>query len=331
MKFNAQWGATAAVALALIIAPAVFYPVLVMKAVCFALFALSFNLLLGHVGLLSFGHAAFFGTGAYLVGYVLRDLGLPTELGLLAALVGSGLLGLFFGWLAIRKEGIYFSMITLGLGQMIYFLCLKAPITGGEDGMQGIPRGLGVALIDLSRDIYLYYYILAIFFGCVFVMRRIIQSPFGELLLAIGQNERRAMSLGYDVRQFKLITFTVSAAFAGLAGALKVLVLGVATLVDVEWQMSGHVILMVLLGGVGTFWGPVVGAIVIIGLENKLGDIGMYLASVTGIEGFQKIGESVPTAMGVIFILCVLVCRRGIVGEIVKLLPIKRDTDLSTP
>jgi branched-chain amino acid transport system permease protein len=310
-----SWPTLLALLLALL-APAVLYPVFLMKALCFALFACAFNLLIGYAGLLSFGHAAFFGGAAYVAGYAMRTLGWPPELGLLAGLLCGALLGFLVGTLAIRRQGIYFSMITLALAQMVYFVALQAPFTGGEDGLQSVPRGKFLGLIDLSHDLTLYYVLLALLIGGFALIVRIIHSPFGQVLTAIKENEARAISLGYDVNRHKLLAFVLSAALAGLAGACKTLVLGFATLSDVHWAMSGLVILMTLVGGLGTLAGPIVGAFIIIALENKLGDVGNGLAGLTGVEWFRSLGESVTMVTGLIFILCVLAFRRGIVGEL---------------
>ena len=304
------------VLLALLAAPFYIYPVLLMKVMCFALFACAFNLLIGYTGLLSFGHAAFFGGAAYATGYVLTTLGWPMELGLLAGVAAGALIGLIVGSLAIRRQGIYFTMITLALAQMLYFVSLQAPFTGGEDGLQGVPRGTLLGMLDLWDDLNLYYVVLAIAVGGFALIVRTIHSPFGQVLRAIKENEPRAISLGYDVDKYKLLAFVLSAALAGLAGSTKALVLGFATLSDVHWSMSGLVVLMVLVGGMGTIIGPIVGAIVIIALENKLGEFGDWMAALTSIEWFRSIGESVTIATGFIFIVCVLAFRRGIVGEI---------------
>lgn len=298
-----------------ILAPHQFYPLFLVKALCFALFAAAFNLLLGYAGLLSFGHAAFFGGGAYFAGYALKTWGVPTELGLLVGAAGSAMLGWLFGSLAIRKEGIYFAMITLGLAQLFFFFCTHARFTGGEDGLQQIPRGRGLGFLDLSSDLTLYYYVLMVVILAIAAIYWVVRSPYGEALFAISENENRARSLGYEADKFKLRAFIISAALSGLAGSLKAVGLGVATLTDVEWHMSGQVVLMALLGGIGTFGGPIVGAILVISLENKIGDIGDYLASITGWQPFRALGDSVPTVIGTIFILCVLLFRRGIVGE----------------
>jgi branched-chain amino acid transport system permease protein len=300
-------------------APFYMYPIFLMKLLCFALFACAFNLLIGFTGLLSFGHAAFFGGACYATGYALRNLGLPTELGLVVGTAGAALMGLLMGSLAIRRQGIYFTMITLALAQMVYFACLQAPFTGGEDGLQGVPRGKLLGMLDLANDLTLYYVVLAVAVGGFALIMRAVHSPFGQVLKAIKENEPRAISLGYDVDRYKLLAFVLSAALAGLAGATKTLVLGFVTLSDAHWSMSGLVILMVLVGGLGTLIGPIIGAVVIIALENKLGNLGNWLAESTGIEWFTAIGESVTIVTGLIFIVCVLAFRRGIVGEIVAL------------
>ncbi|MBC7685831.1 MAG: branched-chain amino acid ABC transporter permease [Bdellovibrionales bacterium] len=306
-----------AVALA---APYFGYPVLLMKLLCFGLFACAFNLLIGFTGLLSFGHAAFFGCAGYVAGYMLRDQGLPVELAILAGVGASALIGLVMGALAIRRQGIYFSMITLALAQMVYFGALRAPFTGGEDGLQGVPRGKLLGMIDLSHDLTLYYVVLAIAVAGFAFIVRIVHSPFGQVLKAIKENEPRAISLGFDVDRYKLLAFVLSAALAGLAGATKTVVQGFETLTDVHWAMSGLVILMTLVGGMGTMAGPIIGAFLIIALEDKLGDLGTFLSRTTGIEWFSTLGESVGMVTGLIFIACVLLFRRGIVGEIGALL-----------
>lgn len=302
--------------LALLAAPLVLYPVLVMKVLCYSLFACAFNLLIGFSGLVSFGHATFFGGAAYFCGYALASLGLPTELGILLGTCTSALVGFVMGSLAIRRQGVYFSMITLALAQMLYFFYLQAPFTGGEDGLQAIPRGKLLGFIDLGKDIAMYYFVLAITLGGFALILRTVHSPYGQVLRAIKDNEPRALSLGYDVARFKLLAFVLSASLAGLAGATKSVVLGAATLTDVHWAMSGLVILMTLIGGMGTFVGPVVGAAVIVALENKLGDIGDYLAALTGIEWFRAVGVSVTLVTGMIFMVCVLSFRRGVLGEL---------------
>ena len=302
-----------AVALA---APFVGYPVFLMKLLCFGLFACAFNLLIGFTGLLSFGHAAFFGSAGYVAGYMLRDKGMPVELAILFGVGASALIGLVMGALAIRRQGIYFSMITLALAQMVYFAALRAPFTGGEDGLQGVPRGKLLGTVDLANDTVLYYVVLAICIAGFALIVRTVHSPFGQVLKAIKENEPRAISLGFEVDRYKLMAFVLSAALAGLAGATKTVVLGFETLTDVHWAMSGLVILMTLVGGMGTLVGPILGAFIIIALENKLGDLGTFLASTTGVEWFSTLGESVGMVTSLIFIACVLLFRRGIVGEI---------------
>ena len=277
------------------------YLVFAMKVLCFALFACAFNLLLGFTGLLSFGHAAFFGTAAYITAYFCKELGYSPELGILLGVVGSGVLGFLIGSLAIRRQGIYFAMVTLALSQMVYFLAVQVPYTGGEDGIQGVPRGTLFGLIDLKDDVAMYYFVLAIFlFGFALIMRTV-HSPFGQVLKAIRENEPRAISLGYDVDRFKLMSFVISATLAGLAGSMKSLVFQLATLTDVHWHMSGEVVLMTLLGGMGTILGPVVGVGIVVGLQNYLANIGSWSTIATGF----------------IFVICVLAFRRGVVGEIV--------------
>ena len=302
-----------------LVAPFVLYPVFLMKVLCFALFACAFNLLIGFTGLLSFGHAAFFGGAGYVAGHALKVWGWPFELGLLAGVVVAALIGLLMGSLAIRRQGIYFTMITLALAQMLYFVCLQAPFTGGEDGLQGVPRGSLLGTINLGNDLTLYYVVLAIAIAGFALIVRTIHSPFGQVLKAVKENEPRAISLGYDVDRYKLLAFVLSGALAGLAGATKTVVLGFETLTDVHWSMSGLVVLMTLVGGLGTLAGPIVGAIVIVALENKLGDLGNFLAAITGIDWFRSIGESVTIVTGFIFIVCVLAFRRGIVGELMAL------------
>ena len=283
-----------------LIAPFVAYPVFLMTALCFALFAGAFNLLLGYAGLMSFGHAMFFGMAAYFFGHVVKAWGLPPEVGLLAGVLGGAALGLVTGALAIRRQGIYFAMITLAFAQMIYFLCVQMPFTGGEDGLQGIPRKpLFFGLLPTENDYTLYYVVLVIFlfgFGAIY---RFIHSPFGQVLKAIRDNEQRALSLGYEADRYKLLAFVLSAALAGLAGATKAMVLQFATLTDVSAAMSGEVVLMALVGGLGTIIGPVVGAFIIITMQN-------YLAAT---------GEFVLVIQGLIFVVIVMAFRKGVVGE----------------
>jgi len=277
------------------------YPVFMMKALCYAIFACAFNLLLGYTGLLSFGHAAFMGSAAYATGWLVRSSGWPPEAGLLAGTVLAALLGLGIGLIAIRRQGIYFAMITLAMAQMVYFVCLQAPFTGGEDGLQGVPRGRLFGLIPLANDTVLYFVVLAIFVAVFLFIIRIVHSPYGQVLKAIRENEARAVSLGYDVDRYKLLAFVLSTGLAGLAGALKTLVLGFATLSDAHWSLSGEVVLMTLLGGMGTFAGPVLGAFTIIGLQDFLAD---------------RVGSWVTVIIGVIFVVCVVAFRRGFVGEL---------------
>jgi branched-chain amino acid transport system permease protein len=283
------------------------YPVFVMKVLCFALFACAFNLLIGYVGLLSFGHALFFGWASYSTAHAAKVWGLTPELAILFGALVAAALGLVTGLLAIRRQGIYFAMITLALAQMMFFFALQAPFTHGEDGIQAVPRGRLFGLVDLSGDMTMYVLVLAIFVGCFLLISRIIHSPFGEVLKAIRENETRAISLGYRTERYKLVAFVLSATLAGVAGGTKALVFGLASLTDVHWSMSGEVVLMVLVGGLGTVFGPVVGAFVIIAMQN-------YLA------GF---GQWVTVIQGVIFVICVLAFRRGIIGELANLLRIR--------
>lgn len=317
MNKRYQFGAYTVLLLALLLAPqAGAYPIFVMTLMCFALFASSFNLLLGFTGLLSFGHAAFFGGAAYVTGHVVKVWGLTPEVGLVAGTLIGAALGWVFGVLSVRRQGIYFAMITLALAQMVYFFALQAKFTGGEDGLQGVPRGRLLGVLDLGSDLVMYYFTLAIVAAAFFLIWRIVQSPFGQVLKGIKENEPRAVSLGYDVDRFKLLAFVLSAALAGLAGSLKTLILGFATLTDVHWSSSGSVILMTLVGGLGMLSGPLVGATVIVALENKLGELGDALATILRVDWFRALGESVSTVTGLIFIVCVLVFRRGIMGEL---------------
>lgn len=297
-------------------APLVVYPVFMMKLLCFALFACAFNLLIGYTGLLSFGHAAFLGGAGYVAGYVMRDMAWSPELGILAGTAFGAAMAWLMGSLAIRRQGIYFTMITLALSQMLYFLWLQAPFTGGEDGLQGIPRGRLLGLIDLGNDLHLYYTVLGVFLFGFWLIHRTIHSPFGHVLRAIKDNEPRTISLGYDVNRYKLLVFVLSGALAGMAGATKVLVLGFETLTDAHWSTSGLVVLMTLVGGLGTVIGPILGAFFIVLLENKMGELGVVISHATGIEWFASLGESVTIVTGLIFVICVLMFRRGIVGEL---------------
>jgi branched-chain amino acid transport system permease protein len=287
----------------LILAPMAIYPVFLMKVLCFALFALAFNLLIGYVGLLSFGHAMFFGFSAYISAYTVKAWGWPTEIGILAGTAVAAVLGLVAGSLAIRRQGIYFAMVTLALAQMVFFFCLQAPFTGGEDGIQAVPRRPLLGFIDITSDLNFYYVVLAIFAAGFLIIYRAIHSPFGQVLKAIRENEARAISLGYHVDQYKLLAFVLSATLTGLAGSTKAIVFQLASLTDVAWQMSGEAVLMTLVGGMGTVFGPIVGAAIIITMQN-------YLA------GF---GEWVLVIQGVIFVITVLLFRRGVVGEIAAL------------
>jgi branched-chain amino acid transport system permease protein len=277
------------------------YPVFLMKLLCFAMFACAFNLLLGYTKMLSFGHAAYFGASAYVTGWLTTVHGWGTVEAILGGVAVSMLLGLVIGAIAVRRQGIYFAMITLALAQVVYFICLQAQFTGGENGLQGIPRGSLLGLIGLGNDRIMYYFVLAVFVGAFIFIRRIVHSPFGQVLKAIRANEPRAISLGYKVDRYKLTAFALSASLAGLAGSLKALVLGFATLSDVSQTTSGEVILMTLLGGSGTFLGPVVGANVVVTLQEYLSDV---------------VGAWVSVIIGAIFVVCVMIFRRGFVGEI---------------
>ncbi|RCK27084.1 ABC transporter permease [Thalassospira profundimaris] len=288
-----------ALLIALIFAPFVLYPVFLMKVLCFALFASAFNLLLGFTGLLSFGHAAFFGGAAYFTAHAVKEWGFSPEAGILLGVAGAAVMGLVIGFFAIRRQGIYFAMITLALSQMFFFFCLQAEFTKGEDGLQGVPRGHLLGFIDLNEPLNMYFFVLGVFVLGVFAVWRIVHSPFGMILRSIRENENRAISLGYSVNLYKLGAFVMSAALAGLAGGLKALVFQFATLTDVAWQMSGEVILMTLLGGIGTIFGPIFGAAFVVTVQNYLSTTGFPVTVLTGL----------------IFIVCVLLFRRGIVGE----------------
>ena len=294
-------------ACALIVAPMFAYPVFLMKALCFALFACAFNLLIGYVGLLSFGHALFFGWASYVCAHAAKVWGFSPELAIASGTVAAAGLGTIVGALAIRRQGIYFAMITLALAQMMYFFAIQAPFTHGEDGIQAVPRGTLFGFIDLADQTNMYITVLVIFLGCFLLIYRIINSPFGEVLKAIRENETRAISLGYRTERFKLLAFVLSATFAGVAGSTKALVFQLASLTDVDWPMSGEVILMTLVGGLGTLFGPVVGAFFIVTLENYL----------------TTMGQWVFVVQGMIFVVCVLLFRRGIVGELAQRLRIK--------
>jgi branched-chain amino acid transport system permease protein len=297
---RAQGVALVVLVLAVVFAPGVLYPVFLMKVLCFALFACAFNLLIGYVGLLSFGHAAFFGMGAYVTAWTAKNWGLWPEAAILLGGLTGGALGVVAGWIAIRRQGIYFAMITLALSQMVYFFTLQAPFTGGEDGIQQVPRGSVLGFLPLQADMAMYWVTAAIFIAGFLLIFRIIHSPFGQVLKAIRENEPRAISLGYRVDDYKLIAFVLSTFIAGIAGGLKSLVFGIATLTDVHWTMSGEVVLMTLLGGLGTIFGPVVGSLIVTAMENYLAQFGAW----------------VTVSQGVIFVACVLAFRRGVVGEI---------------
>ena len=291
----------------LLAAPFVFYPFFLMQALCFALFACAFNLLIGYVGLLSFGHAMFLGTGGYLSAYIAKAWGWPPEGAIAAATLGAAALSVPVGGLAIRRQGIYFAMITLALSQMIYFFYVQAPFTHGEDGIQGVPQGKLFGILPLSNQWVLYYVVLAVFVAGFLLIYRIVNSPFGEVLKAIRENEPRARSLGYKVERYKMTAFVLSAALAGLAGAVKALVAQNASLTDVHWSMSGEVILMTLVGGMGTILGPAIGAFVIVEMQNYLAQFGQWITVIQGL----------------VFVVCVLAFRRGLVGELGRVL--KRD------
>ncbi|WP_149535436.1 branched-chain amino acid ABC transporter permease [Siccirubricoccus phaeus] len=304
---RAQIIALGALVVFLAVAPFVLYPVFLMKLLCFALFACAFNLLIGYVGLLSFGHAAYFGMGGYLAGHAAKVWGLTPELSIIVGGATAAALGAVAGWIAIRRQGIYFAMITLALAQMVYFFCVQAPFTGGEDGIQAIPRGNLLGVLPLDRDMNMYWVVVAVFLGGFLLIHRIIHSPYGQVLKSIRENEPRATSLGYRTDDYKLMAFILSATLAGVAGATKSLVFGIATLTDVHWAMSGEVVLMTLVGGLGTVFGPLVGAAVIVTMQNYLAEMGAW----------------VTVIQGVIFVACVIAFRRGIVGEIARLLKVK--------
>jgi branched-chain amino acid transport system permease protein len=309
-RSNSDWSlvvAFAAMTALLAVGPFVVYPVFLMKALCFALFACAFNLLIGYVGLLSFGHALFFGWASYVSAHAAKVWALPPELAVIIGTATAAVLGVIAGWVAIRRQGIYFAMITLALAQMMYFFALRAKFTGGEDGIQAVPRGRLFGAFDLSNEKTMYFFVLAVVLAGFLLIFRIIDSPFGEVLKAIRENEQRAISLGYKTDRYKFVAFVLSAALAGLAGALKALVFQLASLTDVHWTMSGDVVLMTLLGGLGTVFGPVVGAFLIVGMQN-------YLAT---------FGQWVLVIQGAIFVICVLAFRRGIIGELAKALRVR--------
>jgi branched-chain amino acid transport system permease protein len=291
----------------LLVAPAFVYPMSLMKSLCFALFACAFNLLLGYVGLLSFGHALFFGWASYVCAYAAKVWGLTPELAILLGALTGAVLGLAAGAIAIRRQGIYFAMITLALAQMMFFFAVQAPFTHGEDGIQAVPRGRLFGLIDLNDQMNLYFTVVTIFLAGFLMIYRIIHSPFGEVLKAIRENEPRAISLGYKTDRYKLVAFILSATLAGVAGATKAIVFQLASLTDVDWPMSGEVVLMTLVGGLGTVFGPVVGAFVIITTQDNLAQAGRWIMVI----------------QGAIFVFCVLLFRRGIIGELARILRIK--------
>jgi len=307
LRAHGQTMGFAVMVTALVVAPFVTYPLFVMQAMCFALFACAFNLLIGYVGLLSFGHALYFGWASYLSAYSAKVWGFPPELAILTGTATGAVCGLIAGSLAIRRQGIYFAMITLALAQMMYFFAVQAKFTGGEDGIQAVPRGHLFGLIDLRNEMAMYALVLVIFLGGFMFIYRIIHSPFGEVLKAIRENETRAISLGYKTDRYKLVAFILSATLAGAAGATKAIVLQLASLTDVNWPMSGEVVLMTLVGGLGTIFGPVAGAFVILVMQFKL----------------APIGEWVLVIQGAIFVACVLLFRRGIVGELAHVLRIR--------
>ncbi|MFO1156076.1 MAG: branched-chain amino acid ABC transporter permease [Rhodospirillales bacterium] len=281
-------------------APFLLYPIFLMKVLCFALFACAYNLLIGYVGLISFGHAAFFGIAAYVTGHAAKVWGFPTEFAILAGTLAATILGGVFGWLAIRRQGIYFAMVTLALAQMVYFFCLQAPFTHGEDGIQAIPRGTLLGMLDLNNQFILYYFVFFVFVLAFAILLRAINSPFGQVLTALRENEMRAVSLGYRADLYKLLAFVLSAAFSGLAGALITIVFQLAALNNVHWHLSGEVVLMTLMGGMGTVIGPIIGAFILVAIQNY----------------FAQVGAWSTIIQGVIFVACVLVFRHGIVGEI---------------
>ncbi len=290
--------------------PHIVYPVFVMKMMCFALFACAYNLLLGHTGIVSFGHAAFFGSSAYITGYAMRELGVPPEIGIAAGVIGSAALGAVIGALAIRRQGIYLAMITLALAQMVYFVFLQAEFTGAEDGMQQIPRGVLFGFISLRSDFNLFYVVMAFIGAGMWLIYRIVNSPFGEVLRAIREHEPRARSLGYAIEKYKVLVFALSAGLSGLAGSLKCIVFQLAALTDVHWHMSGEVILMTLLGGMNTVFGPAIGAVLVSALHHY----------------FDALGAWVTIVIGLIFIFCVLVFRRGVAGQLQHMLQEQRHT-----
>ena len=298
------------IAAAVVLAPMTIYPIFLMKVMCFALFAAAFNLLMGYTGLLSFGHAAFFGGSAYVAAHMAKAWGLPAEIAILGGTATGAFLGFVFGWVGIRKQGIYFGMITMAMAQIVFFIALQAPFTGGEDGIQGVPRWSMIPGLDLSRDLPMYFFTAVVTLVGLAIVYRTVNSPFGEILRSIRENETRAESLGYDVERFKLIAFILSAALSGTAGSVKAIAVQLATLSDVEFFMSGEVVLMVLIGGLGTMTGPLIGAAVVITMQHYLASFGIWVKAI----------------QGAIFVLCVLAFRRGIVGEIAAWLNHRRKT-----
>jgi branched-chain amino acid transport system permease protein len=310
VRRETEWSlAVAGVVLVIFVvaAPFVLYPVFIMKALCFALFACAFNLLIGYVGLVSFGHALYFGWAGYFAAHAAKVWGLPPELAVLTGTATGLALGFIAGVVAIRRQGIYFAMITLALAQMMYLVALRVPMTGGEDGIQGVPRGRLFGTFNLSNEMTMYVFVVVVVLAAFFLIYRIVNSPFGEVLKAIRENEQRTVSLGYKTDDYKLVAFVLSAALAGLAGSLKALVFQLASLTDVHWTMSGEVVLMTLVGGLGTIFGPIVGAFLIVAMEN-------YLA---------PFGQWVLVIQGAVFVLCVLAFRRGIVGELAARLRVR--------
>ena len=310
VRREAEWSlalAGAVLVIFLVAAPFALYPVFIMKALCFALFACAFNLLIGYVGLVSFGHALYFGWAGYLAAHAAKVWGLPPELAVLTGTATGMALGLIAGVVAIRRQGIYFAMITLALAQMMYLVALRVKMTGGEDGIQGVPRGRLFGTFDLSNEVTMYAFVVVVVLAAFFLIYRIINSPFGEVLKAVRENEQRAISLGYKTDDYKLVAFVLSATLVGLAGSLKALVFQLASLTDVHWTMSGEVVLMTLVGGLGTIFGPIVGAFLIVAMEN-------YLA---------PFGQWVLVIQGAVFVICVLAFRRGIVGELAARLRVR--------
>ncbi|HTJ89807.1 MAG TPA: branched-chain amino acid ABC transporter permease [Acidocella sp.] len=298
---KAQLIGLALMVLAIILAPFFVYPIFLMQVMCYAVFAMGANLLMGALGLLSLGQAAYLGIGGYVAGYLVESLGLTPLVGLIAAALGAGALGTLFGWLAIRRQAIYFAMITLALAEIVYFFAVQATgFTGGENGIQGIPRGALFGVLPLRNDSAMYVFVAVIFLACFLFVHRIMHSPFGQVVKAIRENEPRAISLGYKIEQYKWITFILAAVLAGIAGGTKAMVMGIETLSDVGAAASGLVVLMVLLGGIGTIFGPLIGALIVIAMQYYLAPFGAWVIVI----------------QGVIFVTCVLVFRRGVIGEL---------------